>query len=137
MDYKIQYGDTLTADGFGFLGQGEITIRGGMIRLSGRRRWPQWVRFILFLGLTIVPLFLLGFGLAVIPAWIIVHYLCISSGSLELRLTDIKRVSRSKKRITFRAPIKPKCWNLRKSVLKAISEDEARAIEAALLARQC
>lgn len=134
MEYQIRYESAFAVDQFGFVRKGKIKINGEVVELAGYKHWSALARLGVFLAITILPLALFGVGVGFLLALVIIHYFCASPASLKFNKSDITEVRRSTRKISFRArdPLK-QGGKLKKSLFNATSEEEAIAIEKALL----
>ena len=146
MKYIVKFGSSWKNDGFGLVGKGAIDIDGPKVTLMGRilRRSINLNRFLIdtfvYLPLILIVLWfdppfpfniLLYTVVSVVLViyWIIMwkHYRPKISVFIILK-SKIRDITRTKRMITFKIPNK-RSGTLRRSVLVANSEEDAKMIE--------
>jgi hypothetical protein len=132
MEYKVVFGIGFSADGFRFVGKGKIQIEQDRVIFVGKKSWPFIAKFGIFLLITVVPLFLFGFGLGWLGALFVFYYFCVSNGSLTIERSTISNVSRNRRIISFKAQ-HPKLRETKRTIFKVESEQQALQLESNLL----
>jgi hypothetical protein len=149
----ICFGTGTKVDGFGFVRQGTITLKGSQVEIVGPRHWHFTIRIVAFvIGFIIMCMvaqailniahaiggtaasgygFIFGNPItaAVFTLWA-VHTFCASRASLLLDRTAIQSVQRSKTLVTFKAP--DQRGKIRKSVVRTESVQSATQLEQVL-----
>ena len=77
--FPVAFGSALALDPLGFLGSGELRVDGDKVEFTGRRQWPGWARFVVFVVATPVGWWLLGTLTDAIPhdGGVLLHWLAV------------------------------------------------------------
>jgi len=133
MEYNVKFGTWYDIDRLGFVGKGKLSIdeKTGHVHLTGRIRWPILAQLGIFLAITLGFFFITGLPIGWLIALLLMDRLCASPGTIVLEKTIITNIKRSKRRISFMAPVEYG-GRYRKCLFSAMTEEEAQAIEAQL-----
>ncbi|RNC83750.1 MAG: hypothetical protein ED557_08200 [Balneola sp.] len=127
-EYKVTFGSLLSNDKFGFIRSGTVKLHVNFLEYNGKKAWSFSSRLLIFLGLTILPLVLFGFGFGFVPALLIIFYFCATDDFLRIEYSKIGMLNRKGKIIKFNA-IHPETKKARNGVLKLKSEEYAIELE--------
>ena len=92
MQYNVSFGSAFTVDQFGFVRKGTVTIEPDTVVYAGNKSWSILAKLGIFLLITLLPLFLFGFGLGFLPALVVIYYFCASKGSLSIQRATISDI---------------------------------------------
>jgi hypothetical protein len=125
--FTVRFGTAFAVDQFGFIGSGTIKFEGEEVTISGQRHWSTLARTGVFLGITVVPYLLLGVGVGLLLALVVIHYFCASYDERRIEKSTISSVTHSKKKISFRSP--NDAGKLVKSLFRTRDVESASGIE--------
>lgn len=127
MKYNVTFGSAFAVDQFGFVGKGAVSVGESTVSFEGRKSWSTIVKLLVFLAITLLPLFLFGFGLGWLLALVVIHYFCTSKGALSIQRASIEAVELKGRQLKFQG-IHPETGKIRKTVFKAESEQAASSL---------
>lgn len=100
IDFK-RGGVSFASDGFGFVDSAVLTIAGSNVTIDGQVKWSIWARIGVFVGITIVPLFLIGTGLGILLALLAVYRFCSTKHSESFEIAALSNIARSDRTVSF------------------------------------
>ncbi len=127
MKYNVTFGSAFSVDQFGFVGKGAVLVEDSTVTFEGRKSWSAMIKLSVFLAMTLLPLFLFGFGLGWLLALVVIHYLCASKGALSIQRASIEEVELKGRQVKFKG-LHPETGKIRKTVFKAESEQSASSL---------
>ena len=93
MAWSVSFGSTLSNDGFGFAGRGEVAVEGYGVTLTGRRQWPVLFKALIALVALLALSFLLpvyiNAWLGAAAAWIVANLIFPRPSSVTIERADI------------------------------------------------
>ncbi len=126
--FDVTFRTAFLRDPFRFVRNGTVTIIEDEIIYYGKQRWSEVACVGIFVLITFVPLFLFGFGLGIIPAFLVVHYLCASDCTLTIDRSAIGNVTRKNRKITLKLQ-DPESGKINKSTFIVDDKSNATKIE--------
>ena len=131
MQYNVSFGSAFAVDQFGFVRKGTVSIESDSVVYTGNKNWSALAKLGVFLLITLLPLFLFGFGLGFLLALVVIHYFCASKGSIVIKKASISDIEQKGKQVKFKGEYS-ESGKIKKTVFNVDTEENAANLVAEL-----